>query len=210
MKKVHAAIGLLVALGAAALACAGSDGAVAPASSSSGGAGTNPTNEDPIVAPPTLKITATFLSATLADDCGPKGAPSFGDCAPEPGGGGCGVPCQQSNMQISFASSGDEPASIEIVGVSLRDTEGAELETLTARAPKVWKDGSYVPWDAVVPAHATLKTSYDLSAPSWSTIEANGRFAYQTMYRLRVTMKVNGRLLTIESSDLTREPPVVT
>lgn len=212
MKKLLA-FSSLAAFGALVFACAGGVGSVESEITSGSSSGTNPKPEQELVAPPALKITATFVAATLGDDCGASGAPAegrFADCAPEPGGGGCGGFCQQSNMQINFASSGDDDATIEIVSVSLRDASGAEVGTMTSREPQMWKSTAYVAWDQIVPAKTSVKASYKLSAPPWSTTGITDAKSYSAKYRLRVNMKVNGRPLTIESTDLTREPQVVT
>ncbi len=198
----------VVLVGSAVLACVGGTG-----TTSENGPAEPPTSQGRIVVSPTLTVTATFVSATLGDDCG-SAAPAesrFADCAPVDGGSCGGSFCQQSSMQIAFASSGGGSAQVEIASVSLRDASGGELATLTAREPRVWKDSAYVAWDQSIPGEAEVKASYDLSAPPWSTLDQAGTTkSYQDKFRLRVHIKVNGTSLTIESTDLTREPVVVT
>ena len=72
MKKLIA-LGGLVAIGAFVFACAGGTGTIDPGSgagTSSGSSGSNPQPEQEIVIPPALRITATFVAATLGNVLG--------------------------------------------------------------------------------------------------------------------------------------------
>jgi hypothetical protein len=165
-----------------------------------------------------LTVTASIIAATLGDDCGSSGgfAPSSGDCAPPPDAGaakaapgGCGGSfCQQSNVQISFkAGEGSTAAKIEIVSVTLHDaTSGSQLDSLTAKNPKAWSGNGYVAWDQTVKPSAETKASYDLTAPAWSKIGSS----YSQKFTLHVTLKVDGTMLVLESTTLSREPAVAT
>jgi hypothetical protein len=209
MKKLHAAFAF-AALAAVGFACTGGAGT---GDSTTGPVTTTPTSQEQIEVPPGITVTATFVSATLGDDCAAKADSSFApsDCYVPPDGGSCRgtSTCQQSNMQISFKSAGTASAKIEIVSVSLRDAAGTEVAKLTSREPRLWKDSSYVTWDEILPAASEVKASYNLSAPPWSTLGLSTTRTQQT-YRLRVEIKINGSPVTIESTDLTREPVVVT
>jgi hypothetical protein len=209
MKKLCAALAL-ASLGAVVFACTGGG---SETNRTSGPVTATPTSQEQVEVPPGITVTATFVSATLGDDCAAKAESSFApsDCYVPPDGGTCRgtSTCQQSNMQIAFKSAGNASAKIEIVSVSLRDASGTEVAKLTSREPRIWKDNAYVAWDEVLPAASELKASYNLSAPPWSTMSGTVRTTEQT-YRLRVEINVNGSPVTIESTDLTREPVVVT
>jgi hypothetical protein len=157
-------------------------------------------------------VTATIAAATLGEECAP--AKGTADCAPSENGGfapgGCGG-CQRSSVQMAFdVTSGKGTAKVEIVSVTLHDAStGKQLDALKAGSPQQWMGNAYVPWDESLAAD--LKASYELSAPAWSTFATtDGRLAYQTPYRLHVTLSIDGVQVVLESVDLTREPPVVT
>lgn len=167
--------------------------------------------------PPVAPVEATFLSASLSDDCRASEAPSAGDCAASADAGaglvgGCGF-CRQSNMQLRFVSpAGRPPARVEVVTVRLLDAaSNAPLDTLTAREPSSWDAAAsqYRPWDAVVPSGQTVQASWKLSAPRWDAV-ASGRLAYQRRLRLEVVLRIDGAERTLRSGELTREPEVVT
>jgi hypothetical protein len=176
-----------------------------------------------------LQVTASIVSVTLGEECGnasgSKGAPSA-DCAPTrpadagtegggggfaPGEGGCGGSyCQQSNVQIAFnAGAGSQAARVQIVSVQLIDAAGSVVDTLTASKPQLWNGAGYSPWDETVKPAASSKTSYDLTAPSWSKMDGN-RTAYAAKYKLHVTLLIDGVQITLESANLSREPSVAT
>jgi hypothetical protein len=204
---VHAfAVGFL-------LACSGGGG---------GGGGpigstTLPQQEAHVSASSGVEVTATITAATLGEECGGSGgaggfAPSQGDCAAE-SRGGCGGGCQPSNVQINFtASAGGASAKIAIVSVKLVEADGeAVVDTLTASQPKSWTGSAYAPWDERVAPSSQLKASYDLTAPTWSTLSSGKTTAsYSTKYRLHVTIRIDGTEVVLTSTDLTREPSVVT
>jgi len=200
---------------------------------SAGNGGTVGTSGPPVqigqVTSPTsgLQVTATIIAATLGDDCGSTssaGAPSSGmaaDCAPTDAGsggaakGGCGGGsfCQQSNMQLSFkASAGTTSAKIEIVSVTLHEgSSGNLLDDLTASKPQIWSGSGYTAWDQTVKPNGETKASYNLSAPSWSTLSGgNNTSTYAAKYRLQVTVRIDGAQVTLESAVLSREPMVAT
>jgi hypothetical protein len=188
------------------VACAGGSGTVTSTNSPP------PVVEGEVTATSGTKITATISAATLGEDCG-GGSGAFapsGDCAAE-SKGGCGGGCQQSNVQIAFtAGSGASAARIEVIGVKLVSaTDGSEVDSLTASTPQSWNGSGYAAWNETVPPSSSLKASYNLTAPQWSTIE-NGKTSYSTSYRLHVTLRIDGTTITLTSKDLNREPMVAT
>lgn len=216
-------------LGLALLACTVGNG------TSTVGPSGPPVQIGQVTSPTTgLQVTATIIAATLGDDCGGSsaGAPAessgiSADCAPTDAGadgggsggaakGGCGGGsfCQQSNVQLSFkAGAGSTGAKIEIVSVTLHDgTSGSQLDDLTASKPQIWSGSGYVAWDQTVKPNGETKASYNLSAPSWSTLSSGGSSTstYAAKYRLQVTVKIDGAQVTLESAVLSREPMVAT
>jgi hypothetical protein len=111
-----------------------------------------------------------------------------------------------ANVQMAFfASEATAPATVAITKVLLVDAKtGETVQTLEASAPSVWNGRSYEPWNEKVTPGGDLRASYTLSAPSWSGS------SYSVQYKLRVTLRIDGDELTIESRELQREPEVVT
>lgn len=224
MLKSLRSVVVLGCLGIAAVACSAGLGTVGSS---------QPTEQAQITAPTSgLEITASISSVTLGDDCGAASGEAFApsaDCAAEaarpspdgggggaakPGGGGCGFGsyCQQSNVQINFtAGAGSSNAKVEIVTVKLvTATDGAVVDTLSARNPKSWVGNGYTPWDETIKPAGSLKASYDLSAPSWSKQDSARSSSYSTKYRLHVTLRIDGVEITLLSTELSREPAVAT
>lgn len=159
-----------------------------------------------------ISVAASISSASLAEDCGARaepGAPGLTDCD-----GDCPSFCQQSQMQILFeASAGERNAIIEVVQVELLDGEsGEELQTLEPRDPQVWDETeAYGEWLGLIAPSETLRTSWSLSAPDWATIGGGEPWStYGMRFRLRVTLRIDGRLRVIESAEISREPEVAT
>ena len=215
-------LGLGLAIGLTVLACSGggsngddlsasSSGSNTSSSGSSGTAEPTPKQEVTVSPPSTaLEVTATIIAVTLGDDCESSGGLQAGDCAPDAEGGGCGSICQQSNMQLSFETGAGTSAKVEITAVTLHDAKtGAKLDDLEAKSPRSWTGSAYAAWDQTLAPTSTVKASYDLSAPSWSTI-TNGKGTYSGSYRLRVAMKIDGVAVVLESAELSREPAVAT
>jgi hypothetical protein len=216
-------LGLGLGLGLAVVACSGGIAPVdpAPSSSSSSGASSSGTTPEPTpqeqisVAPPTtsLEVTATIVAATLGDECGGGGfAPGAGDCAPTPDGKGCGSICRESNVQLSFKTGAGDKSTVEVVAVTLHDGKtGSKLDTLKASDPQSWTGSTYAPWDQTLSPSSELKASYDLTAPAWSTIGSGTAYGnYSAEYRLRVSLRIDGALVVLESALLSREPAVAT
>lgn len=210
MLKVTSALAA-VALAAVLFACSGGTGTI-------GGANTSaPVDNGQLTSANGLSVEATIASVTLGDECGSSGAPAQGDvagrCASDESGfapSGCGGGCQQSNVQISFTSSdGSGAAKIEIVSVTLHDAgDGSELDQLETSNPQRWStSGGYSAWDQTIAPKTELKASYTLSSPAWSTMSDQ---SYSRKFRLRVTVKIDGTQVVLQSAILSREPAVAT
>lgn len=197
-------------LAAAVFACSGGTGTIGGANS------TSPVDNGTLTSTSGVTVDATISAATLGDECGASAAPAQGDvagrCAPSESGfapGGCGG-CQQSNVQISFsASDGSAPAKIEILAVTLHDAnDGAEVDQLEVSNPQKWSSsGGYSSWDQTIAPKTELKASYTLSSPAWSTMSDT---SFSRKFRLRVTVKVDGTQVVLQSAILSREPAVAT
>jgi hypothetical protein len=211
-KSLRSAV-VLGALGVALFACT---------AGSTGTAGTSqPVQQGQLKTVTGMTITASISAVTLGDECA-AAAPSpgiqqQGDCAPVAEGSsrlaapGCGSSyCQQSNVQIAFnAGAGTTAAIVEVVSVTLHDSaSGNIVGTLTASKPQAWSGNGYTTWNQSIPPAGDLKASYNLSAPQWSTIEGNT--SYSTKYKLQVTLRIDGAEITLESTNLNREPQVAT
>jgi hypothetical protein len=112
-----------------------------------------------------------------------------------------------ANVQIAFlASDATAPAKVAIAQVLLLDASTeATVETLAASSPSIWNGGAYVPWNESVTPGGDLRASYNLTAPKWSDSSS-----YSARYKLRITLRIDGTEVTIESRELQREPEVVT
>jgi hypothetical protein len=197
-----------VAFAAILFACSGGTGTIGGPGSSA-----TPVDNGQLTSANGLSVDATIAAATLGDECGgTAGAPSSdfaGKCDSE-SGGSCGSYCQQSNVQIAFTSSdGASSAKIEIVAVTLHDAgDGTELDQLETSNPQKWStSGGYSAWDETIAPKTDLKASYTLSSPAWSTMSDQ---SYSRKFRLRVTVKIDGTQVVLQSAILSREPAVAT
>lgn len=170
----------------------------------------------PSATPDSLTVDASVSSVNLAQDCPTQragAAQSDARCAASDAGlfDGCGSLCRQSSMQIQLRATGDGVAAVRVARVRLLDARtGAFLQDLTARSPQAWRDpGGYVAWDGNITAPQTLRTSFALTAPDWYSITP-AREQYSRTYRVEVTLEVDGVARVIVSSELMREPEVVT
>lgn len=206
MLKVATASAAVV-LAAFLIACSGGTGTVGGTNSPT------PVDNGQLTSANGLSVGATIAAATLGEECGGSaGAPSSdfaGKCDSE-SGGSCGSYCQQSNVQISFTSSdGSTNAKIEILSVTLHDAaDGTEVDQLESSNPQKWStSGGYVAWDETIAPKTELKASYNLSAPAWSTMTDT---SFSRKFRLRVTVKIDGTQVVLQSAVLSREPAVAT
>jgi hypothetical protein len=115
-----------------------------------------------------------------------------------------------ANVQLAFlAEAASNSAAVEVVSVSLVDaTTGDVVDTLKATAPQVWIGNGYTPWDQRVTPGGDLKASYQLSAPSWSTIDQSDtklKSTYSRTFKLLVTLRIDGVDVLMKSADLHRE-----
>jgi len=116
-----------------------------------------------------------------------------------------------ANVQLAFlAEASDSSASVEVVSVTLVDaTTGSVVDTLEASGPQVWDGNGYTPWNQRVTAGGDLKASYQLTAPAWSTIdqgEKGGRSSsYSRAFKLRITLRIDGVDVLMQSLSLNRE-----
>lgn len=212
-------IGGGLVLGLAILACSGGGGSIQSTSSSGGTSSSSGSTSEPptpkeevTVSPPStaLEVTATIIAATLGDECGGNsGGFAAGDCADTESKGGCGI-CRESNVQLSFKTGAGTAAKIEITSVTLYDAKGTQLDTLDASTPQSWNGTAYVAWDQSLAPSSNVKASYQLSAPSWSTIDKAGTSSYSQKFRIRVALKIDGVPVILESTELSREAMVAT
>lgn len=123
---------------------------------------------------------------------------------------------RSANVQIAFfAEKATAPVGVEVTNVVLVDaTSGATVATLTASAGGVWNGRAYEPWNQQVTPGGDLRASYPLSSPPWSTIDGTGTgrrgSSYSTSYKVRVTLRMGDREVTLESGQIQREPEAVT
>lgn len=119
--------------------------------------------------------------------------------------------CTQSTLQLAFTSKAQQAVPIEINEIRIRLASGGEtLSTIEARAPTVWTDSKYEPWDESVSAGASVKASYKIGTPDWGAVEkALGKSSFGPTYVLEIDVAVDGveRTRTIESAKVPREEP---
>lgn len=159
-------------------------------------------------------VTVSIASVTLDDDCGggAAGDVAAGACADGP----CGGPpsCRGSSLQLSLSSGpGGGASRFSIESVELYDARtGDRVATLTPRGGQTWSTtGTYVPWDGAVAPSQSMQVSYPLSGLDWSSISGgDSSSAYGSHYRLQVVVEIDGEERTLVSSDVGREPMVVT
>ena len=155
--------------------------------------------------------TAVLAAVTLANDCGSAkeaAAPSADFAGACLAGVPCGL-CRQSSMQLQLTAFGR--AVVKIQDVRLIDAKtGAVIEHLKPRDPQQWDGAQYVSWDETLVPTVVTKVSYKLSAPNYQlAADANGRFGYQTLYKVEMDVLIGDELHTV-TGEATREPEVVT
>jgi hypothetical protein len=165
-----------------------------------------------------LVVSAAVSGLTLGDEgcAATAGAPASrapaADCAePAPGmapGSGCGGwVCRQSSVQIAITAEGSGAATkIEVVRVTLLESDDKELQDLAASSPRQWTEGGYAAFSGAVGAGANLKTMWSLEAPAWSKHGAS----YTKQYKVRITLKAGEGTTTVDSELVSREAPVAT
>lgn len=181
---------LLAALGTTALATFACGG---------GSSTEGPQKQIEVVSPSGLKVNATIAAVSLGESY------------------------SGSNVQLAFvANDAAVAASVEVTSVVLVDmTTGEAADVLKASSPSVWNGSSYVAWNQKVTPGGDLRASYQLTTPNWAAIDGTGKSApatgarsssrsYSNPFRLRVTMRIDGTEVILESSELHREPVAVT
>jgi hypothetical protein len=87
-------------------------------------------------------------------------------------------------------------------------SDGTEVDQLETSNPQKWStSGGYSAWGQSIAPKTELKASYTLSSPAWSTMSDT---SYSRKFRLRVTVKVDGSTVVLQSAELSREPAVAT
>ena len=194
-------------------------------------------NSKPGPPPQRGDVAVDLAAVTLAEDCGtdftappPAAAASQASHASAPRGpgdvaqGSCASEsdcsgmraraCEQTTMQLAVRSTSGAPTNIRIKRVELVDEHGKLIGQLEARAPTVWANDGYQPWDQTVAPGATLATSYALSAPPWDQLEGGRWGAASKTFQLRVTLAIGDADRTIDKVAIVApamiEPPVVT
>ena len=196
--------------------------AIACASSSGGGSAPIAATESATIVCPTtgLTVTVALASAHLGDEkCTHDESSGVGtkSCAIPPadagaptGTGACGGPCDFSRIQLTFTSEPQGRATpIAITSAAIVDAvTGADLQAISAYTPLAWDGVAYRPWDQTVPPAAEVKASYTLAPPSWSAIDPG--YQMSRPYKVRLVVRIDGRDLTLESTELHREPVAAT
>ena len=169
---------------------------------------------NPGVGPHGLTVRASLSAVSLAEDCAQKSPPagdSAGTCI---AGTQCGDLCQQSNLQIDLAADagGTEGVPVEIVRVRVFASGSDDaLSELAFRAPQHWVDNSsYAAWDSKLEPASSEKASWKLAAPDWATLDSGRLAAPQAVYRIEVSLKIDGEERTLTLDGVTREPLVST
>ncbi len=132
-----------------------------------------------------LKVSATIAAATLGSS--------------------------YANVQIAFfASDATSAAAVQIVSAELVDESSGAIDAVySASNPQVWNGRSYETWNEKVTPGGDLKASYQLK----DNADPTGRgstISYKATYRLKLTLRIDGADMTIESGQLQREPEVAT
>jgi hypothetical protein len=134
--------------------------------------------------------------------------------APVPGAprgtGLCGGPCVFSNVQLSLTTTGSSAAAhVSIVRAAIVDVAtGSEIQAISAYTPLAWDGTTYKAWDENVAPASEVKASYTVSPPTWSQIDAGGNYSRQ--YQFRIVVGLDGATITLDSTAMSRDPPVAT
>lgn len=182
---------------------------------------------------PTTIATPSIASVQIKQDCpdpkvqpmggSPKPAASMGFAASEPApgasrkraksrspgnGSGFRAFCSQSTLQLSFTGQEGKSSSVALKQVRLQSADGKALGSLASRLPTIWKESGYEVWDGTLEPGADHKTSYKLSVPNWSDVEATlGGSSYGKMFTVEVDVEIDGQLTTLTSPQFERGRP---
>ena len=121
--------------------------------------------------------------------------------------------CRQSTVQLQFENKGGSDAGVRVVEVRLRDIKTATVvATLPSRLPTAWSDAdnAYRPWDENVGPKASVRTSYSIKPPTWSSVEGklDNVSSYDRTFAVEVVVDSGGKELTAVSPEFSR-PPVM-
>ncbi|MGH1344125.1 MAG: hypothetical protein ACRBN8_21380 [Nannocystales bacterium] len=166
----------------------------------------------PAAAPKPAMPQERSLGARSMPKPGPREAPgnvAHGDRAGDMEDG-FAARCVQSEVQLSITSKDSEVLPFSIRAVRLRKSEDLEpsgtIETMRARAPRIWKGSTYATWDESIAPGSTLNVRYALGAPDWAAVEKviDGS-SWGPLYVVELEVEVAGRLQTISSPLAPRE-----
>ena len=170
------------------------------------GTGTEP---QPGLETPSPTVVATIASVQLQEDCPDAVAPSTPSAMSAPADRAAGpAPCTQSRIQISFEADAVGQAGVSLAAVRLLSVDGKLLSNIPSRAPSLWSDNGYTPWDQIVPQGAAIQASYKIAPPDWSVVEATlGTGSFGTSFIIEAEISVAGKTLTVRSNPFTRQQP---
>jgi hypothetical protein len=118
------------------------------------------------------------------------------------------APCTQSWLQISFEANAVSQAQVSLAAVRLLTADGKLLSSIPSRAPSLWSDNGYIPWDQVVPQGTAIQASYKIAPPDRSVDEAAlGTSSFGTSFIVEAEISVAGKTLTVRSNPFSRQRP---
>ena len=160
---------------------------------------------------PSLEVSSSVASVTLADDCGGSGFASreAGDCAPDTPD--CGF-CQQTGVRLSIeAAATGESVPFEVLEVRMYTDDGGLVQTLRPTGLSIFDGSSYVEWDQTVRPGDSLHVNVDTGAPDWAAIGGGDVWStYGMSFHIEVRVRIDGVEETLTFSPASREPEVVT
>ena len=163
--------------------------------------GSDPSPTPGVKAPAPAAVTVAITAVSLAGDCGQPAADSTVETkrASERDSDRAELrkaACEQTSMQLAVTgAAGTQPIQIRVKRVELFDDKGALIGQLSPRTPTVWsQDGTYRPWDQLVPPAQALSVSYALSEPPWGAVTER----WNRTYVLRATITVGATDQTIQ------------
>ena len=147
-------------------------------------------------------ITVELASVTLSDSCGGHSE------APEPAKKEKSLAkadmariCDQSSMQLAIDAA--EAGELSVKSVELVDDQGVSVGKLTWKAPSVFVEGAYRPWDQKIAAGKKLSVTYPLSQA------ALGADRFNKTYTLKVSVAVGGADKALQKTVQLQRPTVL-
>lgn len=150
-------------------------------------------------------ITVEMTAATLADDCGsgPSTPPRASRSKADVSHGKSAAKekakrrCEQSSIQLAIAAPMDAaPAELAVRSVELLLESGASVDTLEARAPSMWSEEGYTPWDQRIEPGRDLSVSYAVTEPDWSTVTDR----WNQTFTVKAVISIGGSDRTVQQS----------